>query len=345
REEYEKRQNQEIVRKNIAEIVDNCVNTVNTGCSIEVEEVLNEVCECLEQLDLSSIDSNDPIASGILDVAEGVDGVADKLTVGTKEILNEVELTEPEFSEKTDAMLDEFINGYNLLGPDFDPALANPITFPRNENNLNTRRTLLTTFDLLEGLRNCWSLRPLLGESEYSENSYVIHTVSRAMDPIFNYYKWSLKRSWEKVADSSQTRKEAMRSVQSGDRPDLQVLLMLDSAKMRLMRDLKKINRLCKDAIDARFEKLFKGRDTECDDARRLIDELLQIPFIGIQVIRNRVLVFGIDFCNNSFYRSFKICEYTIPLRVSGRQIVKKFINAEVGNSATGSNMSISTTY
>ncbi|CAG8749829.1 5703_t:CDS:2, partial [Ambispora leptoticha] len=59
REEYEKRQNQEIVRKNIAEIVDNCINTVNTGRSIEVEEVLNEVRECLEQLDLSSTDSND----------------------------------------------------------------------------------------------------------------------------------------------------------------------------------------------------------------------------------------------------------------------------------------------
>ncbi|CAG8744936.1 1491_t:CDS:1, partial [Racocetra persica] len=44
--------------------------------------------------------------------------------------------------------------------------------------------------------RNCWSLRPLLGEGEYSENSYVIHAVSRVVDPIFNYYKWNLKRSW-----------------------------------------------------------------------------------------------------------------------------------------------------
>ncbi|CAJ0847208.1 14448_t:CDS:2, partial [Entrophospora sp. SA101] len=249
REEHEKQQNQEIIRNNIAEIVDKCINAVNIGRSFEIEEVIIEVRECLEQLDLSSIDSSDPIASGILDIAEGVDGVADKLTVGAKEILNEVELSEPGFSEKTDVMLDEFINGYSLLGPDFDPALANPISFPRDENNLGVRRILLTTFDLLEGL--------------------------------------------EKVADSSQTRKEMMHSVQSGDRPDLQ------------------------DGIDIRFGKLFKGKDIECADAKILIDELLQLPFIGIQVISNRVIVFGIDFYNNSFYRSFKIREYTIPLRVS----------------------------
>ncbi|CAG8614570.1 19853_t:CDS:2, partial [Racocetra fulgida] len=128
REEYEKQQNQGIIRKNIAEIVDNCV---------EVEEVLNEVRECLEQLDLSSINPDDPIASGILDVAEGVDGVADELSIETKEVLNEAGLTEPEFSKTMDAMLDEFINGYSLFGSDFDPALANPITFPRDESNLN----------------------------------------------------------------------------------------------------------------------------------------------------------------------------------------------------------------
>src|SRR5439155_11193991 len=136
----------------------------------------------------------------------------------------------------------------------------------------------------------------------------------------------------EKVADSSQTRKEMMRSVQFGDRPDLQVLLMLDSANWEISfteisrlvprtdkkdSDWKKINRLCKDGIDIRFGKLFKGKDIECTDAKFLIDELLQIPFIGIQVISNRVIVFGIDFYNNSFYRSFKIREYTIPLRVS----------------------------
>ncbi|KAF0441141.1 hypothetical protein F8M41_003922 [Gigaspora margarita] len=43
----------------------NCIKVVNIGYFIKVEEVLNKVCGCLEQLDLSSIDSNDPIASRI----------------------------------------------------------------------------------------------------------------------------------------------------------------------------------------------------------------------------------------------------------------------------------------
>ncbi|CAJ0629910.1 9591_t:CDS:1 [Entrophospora sp. SA101] len=90
--------------------------------------------------------------------------------------------------------------------------------------------------------------------------------------------------------------------------------------------DWKKINCLCKDGIDIRFGKLFKGKDIECADAKFLIDELLQIPFIGTQVISNRVIVFGIDFYNNSFYHSSKIREYTIPLRVSDCCVVKKFL-------------------
>ena len=49
-------------------------------------------------------------------------------------------------------MLDEFVDIYDSLGPDFDPARAEPIMFPRNVHDLDQRRTLLTTFDLLEGL-------------------------------------------------------------------------------------------------------------------------------------------------------------------------------------------------
>ncbi|CAJ0629341.1 7080_t:CDS:2 [Entrophospora sp. SA101] len=118
---------------------------------MEIERVLNDVCGCLERLDLASIDSNNPIASGIVDIAEGVDKVVDELSEETKHILKEVELSKLDFSEKTGAIYQ---------------------------------------------WRNCWSLRLLLGESEYSESTYAIHAVSRAIDPIFNYYKWNLKHAW-----------------------------------------------------------------------------------------------------------------------------------------------------
>ncbi|CAG8557406.1 10652_t:CDS:10 [Cetraspora pellucida] len=84
---------------------------------LKVKRVLNEVCRCLEQLNLTSIDSNDLIASRIIDISEEVDSVADKLLVETKQILKEIELSEPEFSEKMIMMLDEFINIYELLDP------------------------------------------------------------------------------------------------------------------------------------------------------------------------------------------------------------------------------------
>ncbi|CAG8787660.1 41317_t:CDS:2, partial [Gigaspora margarita] len=361
-EEQERQQNLEIIRKNIAEIINNCINAVNAGCSMKVEGVLNEVHRCLEQLDLTSIDSSDPIASGIIDISEGVDSVVDELSVETKQVLEEIELSELEFSEKIIRILDEFINTYELLEPNFDPVLGNSVTFPRDENNLDEHRVLLTTFDLLEGL-----LRPLLDEGEYSENSYVIHAVSRVVDPIFNYYKWNLKRLWYNTLASCANSAEMFKLSHFYYRPDLQVLLMLDSDKWELV-----FTEISQDGFDTRFYELINEKVVDADEAKYLINELLQIPFIGIQVISNRVLVFGIDFYNNSFYCSFRICEYTIPLRVSDHQVVEDFLKSSlkvkcylekivdnfvqikdriyhlpnmVGNERPGSSMSMSTTF
>ncbi|GBC08559.1 hypothetical protein RclHR1_08210004 [Rhizophagus clarus] len=77
-------------------------------------------------------------------------------------------------------MIDQFVNIYRSLGPDFKPAHVYPISFPQYKCNLDKH------------------------ECDYSENSYIIHAVSRMVDPIFNYYKWKLKHSWEEVFNSSQ---------------------------------------------------------------------------------------------------------------------------------------------
>ncbi|CAJ0908354.1 4762_t:CDS:2, partial [Entrophospora sp. SA101] len=79
-------------------------------------------------------------------------------------------------------MLDEFVSSYRKLRTDFDPALIRPIIFPQGEMILETRRILMTTFDLLEGLRHIWSCRSLLTEDDYSENAYVIHAVSKVLE-------------------------------------------------------------------------------------------------------------------------------------------------------------------
>ncbi|UZO10502.1 uncharacterized protein OCT59_002083 [Rhizophagus irregularis] len=344
REGYEKQQNQEIIRTNVTKIINNCINVAN-NVSVEVGEVLNEICKCLQQLDLTLINSNDLIASGILDICEGADNVMDTLPTKTKQVLTNFKLSEQEFPKDVKTMLDEFINIYDPQNSNSDPALAGPITFPQNESNLSIRRTLLTTFDLLEGLRNCWNLTPSLTEGEYSETSYTIHSVSRIIDPIFNYYNLKLKRSWEQVSNSSRDRKESMGSIHYGDRPDFQILLILDSIEWESVfaeisrldprpdkqdHDWKKLNRLCKDGFDARFNELFKGKDVENNETKCLINELHQFPFIGIQVIDNRILVFGIDYYNNSFYRSFKICEFYIPLTISNYQVVENFLKSSL---------------
>ncbi|CAG8494857.1 21400_t:CDS:2 [Cetraspora pellucida] len=106
------------------------INAVNASCFMKVEGVLNEIYGCLKQLDLTFINSGNPIASGIIDISERVDSMTDKLLVETKQVLKKIELSEPEFLEKMITMLDEFINTYELLGLNFDLALVNPITFP-----------------------------------------------------------------------------------------------------------------------------------------------------------------------------------------------------------------------
>ncbi|CAJ0840543.1 2295_t:CDS:2 [Entrophospora sp. SA101] len=55
---------------------------------------------------------------------------------------------------------------------DLSGIFMGPIAFPHGEMTVETRRILMTVFDLLEGL-------PLLTEDEYSENAYVIHAVSK----------------------------------------------------------------------------------------------------------------------------------------------------------------------
>jgi hypothetical protein len=131
-----------------------------------------------------------------------------------------------------------------------------------------------------------------------------------------------------------------MQSVHLGDIPDYLVILnesdgieiVIGEISRFFPRsgkgnyDWKKINRECKNGFDVRKEELIKGKNLSNDEGRSIIDDLHQIPFIGIQVIRNDIIVFGIDSYKNSFYRSFEIIKYNIPLRLSNGNIIKEFL-------------------
>jgi len=144
----------------------------------------------------------------------------------------------------------------------------------------------------------------------------------------------------DKSSNSSKITKENMQSVHLGDIPDYLVLInesdgieIVIGEISRLFPpsgkenyDWKKINREYKNGFDVRREELIKGKNLSNDERRSIIDELHQISFIGIQVIRNDIIVFGIDSYKNSFYRSFEIIKYNILLRVSNGDIIKEFL-------------------
>src|SRR5918993_1704297 len=100
-----------------------------------------------------------------------------------------------------------------------------------------------------------------------------------------------------------------MQSVHLGDIPDYLVIInesdgieivigeisRLFSPSGKENYDWKKINRECKNGFDVRKVELIKGKNLSNDEGRSIIDDLHQIPFIGIQVIRNDIIDFEID--------------------------------------------------
>ncbi|RHZ77700.1 hypothetical protein Glove_174g152 [Diversispora epigaea] len=145
---------------------------------------------------------------------------------------------------------------YNNLRPNFDSILMQPISFPQRKMTLKTRCILITVFDLLESF-----YRPLLTEDNYSENTYVIHTISKVLDLIFTDSKWFLKHK----------------------KLDLRVLLKLDIREKVI--DWKKLVHICKDCFDERYNIFFERRNNSSATVRLINYKLSKIPILEIQGI------------------------------------------------------------
>ncbi|CAG8686311.1 10245_t:CDS:2, partial [Ambispora gerdemannii] len=114
-----------------------------------------------------TIEPEAPIASGVVDLTGSGDTFANLLSLETRQFLTRHSFHNNEIPEQIGIMTNEFVSTYNDLSSDFDPVLMRPISFPQGEMTLETRRILMTVFDLLEGLRHIWSCRPLLTEDDY----------------------------------------------------------------------------------------------------------------------------------------------------------------------------------
>ncbi|CAG8814629.1 7665_t:CDS:2, partial [Gigaspora margarita] len=245
-----------------------------------------ELFNILQHLDLGTIEPEIPIASGVIDLTENKDIFTKLLTLETKQILSKYSFCNNEFPNQIGAMLDEFVSSYSELRTDFDLALMRPISFLYEEMTLRTRRILMTTFDLLEEL-------PSLTEEDYSENSYVIHAVSKVLDPLFTYSKWPLKRAWSKqTSKSSQNKKNWMGSINLGKNPT--------------------------------------SRENTSSRARLIYCELEKISILGIQVIGKHILVSMLDLFKGVIYWVYQVCEITIPLRIFTHQVVKEFLRGSL---------------
>ncbi|CAG8791651.1 20976_t:CDS:2 [Cetraspora pellucida] len=230
-------------------------NKVKLGnsCSEATIVAYIEIVRHLECLDPAMIKPEVPLASGIINLSRNEDPFVNLLSSRSKQILMHHKFGNNEFLGEIKFMVDDLVDTYKDLKPDFDPVLMRPIAFLQGEMSIESRRILMAVFDLLEGLQHIWSLRPLLIEDDYSENSYVIHAVSKVLDPIFTYSKWSLK-------------------------------------------------------------------------PRSINVKLGKVPVLGIQVIRDRVVVSALDLFEDNFYRVFQISELVILLYISSCLIVEEFL-------------------
>ena len=125
---------------------------VENNCLENNSIIFNEIINCLQQLDLKSIAPETPIASGVIDLLEINDPFAKLLSNNTKQILSHHDYNINEFLEQINIIITEFVNSYKDLGPNFDPALMKPISFPYKDIPIETQRILMTCFDLLEAL-------------------------------------------------------------------------------------------------------------------------------------------------------------------------------------------------
>ncbi|CAG8839001.1 1657_t:CDS:1, partial [Gigaspora margarita] len=107
---------------------------LENDCSETTLVAYTEIVRYLERLDLAIIKPEVPIASGIIDLFRNEDPFVNLLSFRSKQILMYHEFGNNEFPGEIKFMVDDFVDTYKDLRPDFDPVLMRPIAFPRGKN-------------------------------------------------------------------------------------------------------------------------------------------------------------------------------------------------------------------
>ncbi|CAG8553974.1 7039_t:CDS:2 [Paraglomus brasilianum] len=133
------------------------------------------------------------MGSGILDLTNRGNKIAERLSQDVQEALTKHELEEVILPAEVEKMLDEFIASHNK-----GLKRVRPINFPGIEDNIDQELedVLFVTHGLLEGFNNVIGLLYFiddkfgnaglfLKELTIAKNGYVVLAISKILDPIF----------------------------------------------------------------------------------------------------------------------------------------------------------------
>ncbi|CAG8646953.1 10606_t:CDS:1, partial [Dentiscutata heterogama] len=96
---------------------------IENGCKESTIVAYTEIIHYLERLDLTIIKPEVSLVSGIIDLSRNEDLFANLLLFRSKQILIYYKFDNNEFLGKIKFIVNDFVNMYKDLRPDFDPVL------------------------------------------------------------------------------------------------------------------------------------------------------------------------------------------------------------------------------
>ncbi|CAG8622488.1 10401_t:CDS:10, partial [Paraglomus brasilianum] len=249
-------------------------------CSVAEKRIYEEVRKFLSKLKFKEIATDSPMGSGILDLTNHGNKIAERLPQDVQEALTKHELKE----------------GLKRV---------RPVNFPGIEDNIDQELedALFVTHGLLEGLQV-----PSFERADYSENGYVVLAISKILDPIFacDEDETLAMHAWAKqVSQSSHERKENFR----GENPDFKI--MTNTKEEILFGEVK-----TKDSsllVNKDLVKLSNFQAGALDELVKKYGNKIGLTSFGIWICGTRIRVYEMDLNYDGMYRMFLTANVMTP--------------------------------
>ncbi|CAG8632079.1 5693_t:CDS:1 [Paraglomus occultum] len=74
------------------------------------------------------------------------------------------------------------------------------------------------------------------------------------------------------------------------------------------------------------YEVVFKGKDKECNLAKKIDNSLITVPMTGVLIVRDHICVSVLYSFNGKFYKAYEILDLKLPLCISNRKSVEDLL-------------------